>query len=451
MTEEAWLPARLIPTSGIRGERERETRATSALLSVLGAVDEFGKTILRGRFGAPAGIIEAYVEVPLEMADGTVVRPDGLVRVRRGTRTWVALFEVKTGKTELDPKQVESYVDAARKHDYDAVVTISNQIVPATGDHPVSIHRRKLQKVALHHISWVALLTEAVMEHEHRGVADPDQAWILGELIAYLEHSGSGAMRFEDMGRHWTTVRDSAKAGTLDPHDEGVGDVVTRWDELSRYLCLELGRVLGADVRQIIPRRDRQDVARRRARAAKTVADDGALECVLRVPAAVADITLRAELKTQTISASLHVDAPSEGRPRTRVNWLGRQLREDGPGDLRVDVSFESRSVTTSALLRTLIDQPDEALLEDRRIAPRSFRVTLTRDMGMARGDGRRSFVGSMRALLDEFYRTVVQNLDTWKPRAPRLPEEVESSTPDVPDALARPASAVASNPEAAS
>ncbi len=451
MTEEAWLPARLIPTSGIRGERERETRATSALLSVLGAVDEFGKTILRGRFGAPAGTIEAYVEVPLEMADGTVVRPDGLVRVRRGTRTWVALFEVKTGKTELDPKQVESYVDAARKHDYDAVVTISNQIVPATGDHPVSINRRKLQKVALHHISWVALLTEAVMEHEHRGVADPDQAWILGELIAYLEHSGSGAMRFEDMGRHWTTVRDSAKAGTLDAHDEGVGDVVTRWDELSRYLCLELGRDLGADVRQIIPRRDRQDVARRRARAAKRVADDGALECVLRVPAAVADITLRAELKAQTISASLHVDAPSEGRPRTRVNWLGRQLREDGPGDLRVDVSFESRSVTTSALLRTLIDQPDEALLEDRRIAPRSFRVTLTRDMGMARGDGRRSFVGSMRALLDEFYRTVVQNLDTWKPRAPRLPEEVESSTPDVPDALARPASAVASNPEAAS
>ena len=147
MTDEAWLPARLIPTSGIRGERERETRATSALLSVLGAVDEFGKSILRGRFGAPAGAVETYIEVPLKMLNGTVVRPDGLVRIRRGARTWAALFEVKTGTTELEREQVESYLDAAREHEFDAVVTISNQIVPATGDHPVAVNRRKTPHV----------------------------------------------------------------------------------------------------------------------------------------------------------------------------------------------------------------------------------------------------------------------------------------------------------------
>ena len=77
MTEEAWRPARLIPTSGIRGDREREGRATSALLSVLGAVDEFGKAILSKRFGAPSGRVETYIEVPLKMRDGKEVRPDG--------------------------------------------------------------------------------------------------------------------------------------------------------------------------------------------------------------------------------------------------------------------------------------------------------------------------------------------------------------------------------------
>ena len=433
MTDEAWLPARLIPTSGIRGEREREARATSALLSVLGAVNEFGRTILRGRFGAPAGSVETYIEVPLEMADGTVVRPDGLIRVQRGQRTWAALVEVKTGTSELDRTQVESYLDAAREHGFDAVVTISNQIMPATGDHPVEVDRRKLRRVELHHISWVALLTEAVMEHDHRGVADPEQAWILGELIAYLEHPSSGAMQFEDMGKHWTAIRDSVRADTLGPTDDGVEDVVERWDELSRYLCLQLGRELGADVQQVLSRRDRRDAAGRRMRVAKNLAEAGVLECTLRVPAAVADIKLSADLKTRTISASLQLDAPGDGRPRTRINWLVRQLRTDAPGTLRVVTSFESRSVTTSTLLETLTERPDEALLEDRRIAPRRFEVTLTRDMGMARGTGARSFIGSITSLLDEFYRTVIQNLEAWKPRAPRLPQqsdERESAPP---------------------
>ena len=79
---------------------------------------------------------EAYIEVPLKMRDGKEVRPDGLVRVTRGRRTWVALIEVKTGTSELELDQVESYLDAARERGFDAVVTISNQIVPGTGEHP---------------------------------------------------------------------------------------------------------------------------------------------------------------------------------------------------------------------------------------------------------------------------------------------------------------------------
>ena len=430
---EEWLPARLIPTSGIRGSAEQETRATSALLSVLGAVQEFGRTVLRGRFGAPAGPIEAYIEVPLELPGGEVVRPDGLIRVRRGSRTWTALFEVKTGRNELDRAQVENYLDAARHHNFDAVVTISNQIVPATGDHPVDVDRRKLRRVALHHISWVALLTEAVLVKDHRGVEDPDQAWILGQLIAYLEHPQSGAMEFADMGSHWTSVRDSARAGTLTANSDGVDDVVDRWDEFSRYLCLHLGRELGADVEQVLPRRDRRDTAGRKARLIRELADTGTLRCTLRVPSVVADIDIVADLTTRMVSASLYVSAPGEGRPRTRISWLVRQLRSEALGNVRIDTSFESRSATSSVLLEALVANPDNALLEDRRAMPRGFRVTLTRPMGMQRNVGARSFVGSVTALLEEFYGSVAQELKEWTPRAPRLPEPPPSTQSEPP------------------
>ena len=55
------------------------------------------------------------------------------------------------------------------------------------------------------------------MQRIHRGVDDPDQAWILGELIRYLEHPKSGAHDFHDMGGSWTSVRDSIIAGTCAP------------------------------------------------------------------------------------------------------------------------------------------------------------------------------------------------------------------------------------------
>ena len=427
-------PARLIPTSGIRGAREQETRATSALLSVLGAVSEFGRAILRRRFGAPAGSVNAFIEVPLQLPGGEEVRPDGLVEISRGGRTWTALFEVKTGRNELDPAQVEKYVDAARHHNFDAVITISNQILPATGEHPVDVPRRKLQKVALHHISWVALLTEAVIVHEHRGVEDPDQAWILEELIAYLEHSKSGAMDSADMGPHWTSVRESARGGTLTAQSEGIDDVVDRWDEFSRYLCLHLGRKLGADVQQVLSRRDRGDPARRSTRLVGELADKGALQCTLRIPSAVADIDVAADLRMRQVTASLDVAAPREGRARTRVNWLVRQLRSVASSNLKIDTYFEARSATTSQLLGELVEDPDEALLDDRRAMPRGFKVTLARPMGMQRSGGARSFVGSVTTLLDEFERSVAQELKAWTPRAPRLPEQQHATEPESAD-----------------
>ena len=63
MAEETWHQARLIPTSGISGVEEQERRATSALLAVMSAVREFSKALLNP-LGAPAGTVEAYIEVP---------------------------------------------------------------------------------------------------------------------------------------------------------------------------------------------------------------------------------------------------------------------------------------------------------------------------------------------------------------------------------------------------
>lgn len=203
MNDEGWQQARLIPTSGISGPEEAERRATSALLAVMGSVREFGVAIVRG-LGAPAGQLATYIEVPFPFGEQRVI-PDGLLETSRGGRTWTCLVEVKTGSSVLERAQVECYLDVAREQSFDCVLTISNQMAPAAGVHPVDVDRRKLKRVELQHLSWAEVLTIAVQQRVHRGVSDPDQAWILGELIRYLEHPRSGALDFTDMGAAWVT------------------------------------------------------------------------------------------------------------------------------------------------------------------------------------------------------------------------------------------------------
>lgn len=55
LIEDGWRPARLIPTTAIGGHDEQEQRATSLLLAVMGAVPEFGKTLLAHRDARPVG------------------------------------------------------------------------------------------------------------------------------------------------------------------------------------------------------------------------------------------------------------------------------------------------------------------------------------------------------------------------------------------------------------
>jgi hypothetical protein len=97
---------------------------------------------------------------------------------------------------------------------------------------------------------------------EHRGVDDPEQAWILGELIRYLRHPQSGANAFDDMGPDWVGVRDGARDDALRKNDPAVRDVARRWDQLLRFAALRLEADIGQPVSQQLPAADREQLRR---------------------------------------------------------------------------------------------------------------------------------------------------------------------------------------------
>lgn len=425
MDTNGWQSARLIPTSGINGQDEAERRATSALLAVLHAVKEFRGAVLKP-FGAPAGSLECYIEVPFTMADERTVIPDGLLHVTRGKTEWTSLVEVKTGAADLQREQVENYLDVARDQGFNCVLTISNQLAPAPGVHPVTVDKRKIRKVELYHLSWAEVVTAAVQTRVHRGVEDPDQAWILGELIRYLEHPRSGALDFDDMGQAWVAVRDATVAGTVRVNDKGVLEVASRWDQLLRFAALRLGRELGADVQVVIPRKEVADPSARLARFVSELVSTATLSGHLRIPDSVADLEVCCDLRAGTVSVSTEVAAPQEGRLPTRVGWLVRQLG-DAPGQVRVDALLAGTKASTSELLAVVREDP-AVLVDPQRRDFRAFRVTAASQLGTKRGTGRGAFIDSVLSAVDGFYEVVVQNLRPWTPRAPQLPRSGKSA-----------------------
>ncbi|BDI22876.1 hypothetical protein L3i23_16520 [Herbiconiux sp. L3-i23] len=418
MTEEsAWNAARLIPTSGINGAEEQERRATSALLAVMSSVREFGRTLI-GPLGAPAGAIETFIEVPFMVGDKRVF-PDGLIRTRRGGKEWTALVEVKTGSNQLSGEQLENYLDVAREHGFQALVTISNELPPAVGMHPTNVDKRKLKKVDLHHWSWTEVVTQAVMQKEYRGVADPDQAWILGELIRYLEHPRSGALSFDDMGPNWVGVREAVTARTLRVGDKTASEVTARFDALIRYACLQLGRRLGTEVVPALSRQELVDPGSRNSALVAGLASDGYLRAAIKVPNAVSNLVVEADFRASKITCSFEIDAPREGRATTRVNWLVRQLK-DAPETVRVEAFAARARAGTAELLREVREAPAKLILDPAKEI-KSFRVAQVHPMGTKRGTGRGSFIDSVLAAIDTSYGDVGQRLKAWSASPPRL------------------------------
>ncbi len=352
--------ARLIPVTGIGSDVEAEQRATSALLAVISIVRDLSIDLLSplGASKAQKANVDAFTEVVFNH-EGRKVRPDGLIRVNYGKSTWSTLVEVKTRDATLDADQLNTYWDIARSNKIDHVLSVSNEIAPVPGEHPTSgLRVRANSPVQISHLSWTAILTTAIRIKQHQGVADAEQAWILNELIRYLEHPSSGALAFDDMGPNWVHIRDDARTGTLSKRDEAVGDIASRFDQLIRYAALILGSEIGEDVTPILSKAERDNPSVRHSALIESLAQDGILVGTLRIPNTAGDFGIVADLRAQQLAASLQVNAPQDRGSRGRISWLLNQLK-DAPATTAIESYAKNARTPVIASLGDARDNRD--------------------------------------------------------------------------------------------
>ncbi|WP_326697642.1 TerD family protein [Streptomyces sp. NBC_01754] len=413
---DSWRTARLFPLSALKNDRERETRATSVLLSVMTQVPEFGRRLTAG-FGAPAGHMETFTEVSLPHGDSPR-RPDGVIRVERAGKLWTALVETKTNGNALKPDQVQAYMDIAARRGYEAVITVSNDV--ALEGSPlvdVRIDGRRKHKVALWHLSWAEVAHQAQMLIRHEGVGNAAHAWLLQELLHYLQHEHSGCHGFQNMGAAWVPVRRGIDDETLCQGDPRAVEVIGSWERLVRQVCLRLGGELGHKVLPVQRARRGADPRARRAALADQLCAQGRLHSELRIEGTPGILALTADLRTGKLRTSIEVPAPEQGYPLSHAKRLIRQLAA-APADLHIETLVEGGTGPRGTLER-LRPEPADILPKD-GAQILGFRLSLFKGMGNGRGKAETGFIRSVDEAVDRFHTQVITHLETRGTRRAR-------------------------------
>jgi hypothetical protein len=367
------------------------------------------------------------------------IRPDGIVHAIRGRKEWSALVEVKVGDNPLDGDQVDAYHRLARQECFDALITISNQAALPNGLPPVPLDGRRLRKIPVVHLSWERLLAEARMLSNQKEVEDPDQHWMLDEWIKYVADEESRIIEPPVLGKYWGGVLQAAKEHRLTAVSTQLTDVIEHWDAFLRKLALRLRAKMGVEVQRRTSRADVNDPAGRIKRIHADALDGGVLTGALRVPDAIGDLRLELMLQGKVVRYSVRFRAPGEGRTKTRLNWLLRELRGEAlPSGLKLRVDWDRRRLYSEASVDALqedhkplmVDPAGEPILGE--ALPRTF--TLSWATGLAKGRGRAGghVLTGISAGVERFYRQVIEGLVPYIPKAPRLPAgEPDESIPE--------------------
>lgn len=413
---ETWSQARLFPVPSLKSDKEREVRATSVLLSVMAQVPEFGRRLTAG-FGAPAGRMQTFTEVSLPHGD-TPRRPDGVIRVERAGKLWTALVETKTNGNPLKAEQVQAYMDIAARRGYEAVITLSNDVaLEGRAMVEVKVDGRRKHKVSLWHLSWAEVAHQAQMLIRHEGVGNAAHAWLLQELLEYLQHEQSGCHGFQNMGSAWVPVRNGIEDETLGHGDARAVEVVESWERLIRQVCLRLGGELGQKALPVQRSRRGSDPQARRVAAAERLSGDGKLSAELRVDGTSSVIAVSADLRTSKVRTSVEVPAPEGAYPLVMVKRLLKLLAE-APADLHVESLVEAGNGPRGTLER-LRPEPGDLLPVDGS-AVVGFRLSLLKGMGSTRGNAESGFIRSVDDAVERFYHGVVAHLGPVEGRGGR-------------------------------
>lgn len=413
--------ARLFP---VGKDVNNERGITSIFMATLSVVKEYASGVLYS-IGKKTGVrtkIECHTEVIFPHAEGSD-RPDGLIILRTGNNiVWTALVEAKIGKTELNEKQISRYLELAKTHKINAVITISNQFSVLPTHHPIKLSKKFTRTVDLYHWSWTFLRTQADYQLRVEEGIDTEQKYILEEMIRYFDHKSSGVQTFDRMNKEWRSVCLKVKnqERLLKSSDE-TQNTVSAWHQKQRDIALMLTGKLGVPVTIKLKNIHKTDPEKRIKDDSSFLCDKESLICQFDIPRAASILLIEANLANRTVTCSMEMLAPGDKKStKARVNWLVRQFAKIEADGIRVGAKWPGGAQVTWSTLIELRDDPNLIQAENVKLVPHRFIVQTVLDLA-GKFSGQRTFIENLEKTVAEYYQSVGENLSPWVAPAPKF------------------------------
>ena len=417
--------ARLIP---VVADSKKEERATSVLLSMFMFVPQFAEAVLK-EAGAKVGqrsTIQCYSEIVFNNKDYNNLRPDGLIVITLGKKSWSALVESKIGSNNLKKEQIESYLDLAKEIGADALITISNQFATLPTHHPVSISKNKTRSVELFHFSWMSVLSKAVIISNTKSIEDREQALMLKELMRYLNHPSSGVCAMTSMNPEWKDICNQVQQGaTLKKSSEEAEETVNAWHQLFRYVAVDLSMATNSKVSVVLSKAHANDALVKLQEDVNELVSNGTLTDELTVPNAASNILVTADFTRRVLTLSMKIETPKDKtKPTAPINWLVRQLKSTEDNDVLIRVVWPGRVPDTQEKLSTVLEDTSFLVPDGMKDLPRNILVVRVIDLG-AKFKQPKNFVEYTLSSVKDYYRDVGQHLNKWVPKPPKAKDKV--------------------------
>lgn len=416
---------RLFSCVSISSEREAEMRATSAFLSIVKAVAEYGKTIVKAA-GGPVGNIECYTEVELmNLAMTKKSRPDGVICVTRGKKEWKALVEVKVGPNGLAQEQFDRYHILAKEYDFDALITISNQAAYSNGYPPLKVDLRRVKSTTVLHFSWERLLSEAQLLSWQDGVSDEDQRYMLEEWIRYVNDSAARIVVAPRVGPYWNDLIRAAASDQLISQRQGLEEFVNTWCGFLRIQAFRLRALLGerVDVRYRLEEKKKPELFIKRLISEAMESDR--ICSSFNIPNTAGDLDLLLDLRSKRIFFDTSIAPPKDKTTKGQLGWIVSQLRkiESAPPELSLIIEWKKRGVLSKVAINGIADNRDALLLDmQKNLIPKEVNVRMFRIQWETKFPRKNAeLFTTIGGNLEKYYNDVLEHLVAYAPPAPKI------------------------------